>query len=223
MDEKVYSLNARARIVFLYWALYAAPAIYSLQYVRPKLIVFGDAVATVNNILTHELLFRMGIVSHLIAQVFLLFFGMAVLRLFKGVSKTWATIFWTSIMMSVAITVVNTLNYVAPLVLLGKAGYLRTFQQDQLHALVMVFLRLSNYGQALFEIFWGLYLFAFGLLILKSRYIPMVFGILVIVGSLGFPINTFTKLLVPEFHPAVFTRMTMLFSGHTRRRTSATG
>lgn len=213
MEKKVYNFKNKGRIVFLYWALYAAPAIYSLQYVRPKLIIFKDAVATVNNIMTHEFLFRMGIGSHLIAQIFLLFFGMAVYRLFKGVNKTWSSIFWTSILMTVAITVVNMLNYVAPLVLLSNADYLKIFQQEQLHALVMIFLRLSNYGQAFFEIFWGLYLFAFGLLIIKSRYIPVIFGIMMIVGSIGFPINTFTKLLVPEFYPALITQITMLFSG----------
>ncbi len=213
MDEKVYSLKKTARIVFLFWALYAVPAIFSLQYVRPKLIVFVDAVATVNNIMAHEFLFRMGIVSHLVAQIFLLLFGMTVVRLFRGVNKTWETIFWTSILMTVAITVVNTLNYVAPLVILSKADYLNVFQQEQLHAIVMIFLRLSNFGQALYEIFWGLYLFAFGLLIIKSRFIPRILGMLMIVGSIGFPINTFTKLLVPEFYPAIFTQMTMLFSG----------
>lgn len=213
MDKRVYSLKQRGRIVFLFWALYAAPAIYSLQYVRPKLIVFGDTLATVNNITAHELLFRMGIVSHLIAQVFLLLFGMAVVRLFNGVNKTWTSIFWTSILMTVAITVVNTLNYVAALIILSKADYLNVFQQEQLHALVMLFLRLSNFGQALFEIFWGLYLFAFGLLIIKSRFIPRILGMLMIVGSIGFPINTFTKLLVPEFYPGIFTQVTMFLSG----------
>jgi len=87
MDEQVYSLKTRARIVFLSWALYAAPAIFSLQYVRPKLIISENAVATVNNILTHQLLFRMGIVSHLIAQVFLLFSGWPFCACSKGSVK----------------------------------------------------------------------------------------------------------------------------------------
>ncbi len=213
MENKVNSLKKTSRIVFLFWALYAVPAIFSLQYVRPKLIVFGDAIATVNNIMAHEFLFRMGIVSHLFAQVFLLLFGMSVFRLFKGVNKTWATIFWTSILMTVAITFVNTLNYIAPLIVLSKADYLNVFQQEQLHVIVMIFLRLSNFGQALYEIFWGLYLFAFGLLIIKSRYIPRILGVLLIIGSIGFPINTVTKLLIPEFYPAIFTQMAMLFSG----------
>ncbi len=202
-----------SRIIFLFWALYAVPAIFSLQYVRPNLIVFGDAVATSNNIITHEFLFRMGIVSHLFAQIFLLFFGMTVFRLFKGVNKTWAIIFWTSILMTVAITFVNTLNYVVPLVVLSNADYLNVFRQEQLHAIAMIFFRLSNFGQAFYEIFWGLYLFAFGLLIIQSRYMPRILGVLMIIGSIGFPINTVTKLLIPEFYPAIFTQMTMFFSG----------
>ncbi|MBK6914956.1 MAG: DUF4386 domain-containing protein [Ignavibacteriales bacterium] len=202
-----------SRIIFLFWVLYAVPAIFSLQYVQPKLIVLGDAVATSNNIIGHEFLFRMGIVSHLLAQIFLLFFGMTVFHLFKGVNKTWAAIFWTSILMTVAITFINTLNFVGPLIVLSKADYLNVFQQDQLHAFVMIFLRLSNFGQALYEVFWGMYLFAFGLLIIKSSYIPRFLGVLLIIGSIGFPINTFTKLLIPEFYPALFTQMTMFFSG----------
>lgn len=210
---KINSPQKTARIVFLFWALYAAPAIFSLQYVRPKIIVFGDVTATINNIMAHEFLFRMGIVSHLFAQIFLLLFGMAVFCLFKGVNKTWVTIFWTSIVITVVTTVVNTLNYVAPLIVLSGADYLSVFSQEQLHAIVMIFLRLSNFGQAFYEIFWGLYLFAFGLLIVKSRFIPRILGMMMIIGSTGFPINTLTKLLVPEFYPAIFTQMTMFFSG----------
>ena len=106
--------------------------------------------------------------------------------------------------MTVAITFVNTLNYVAPLVVLSQADYLNVFQQQRLNAIVMIFVRLSNYGQALYEIFWGLNLLAFGLLIVKSRFIPRILGMLMIVGSIGFPINTFTKLLVPEFYPLLY-------------------
>jgi hypothetical protein len=142
-----------------------------------------------------------------------LLFGIAGFRLFQGVDKTWAIIFWTSILITVVITFVNSLNYIAPLVILGKAEYLNIFQQEQREAIVMIFLRLSNFGQALFEIFWGAYYFALGVLFTKSRYIPRILGALLIIGSIGFPLNTVNKLLIPEFYPALFTQMTMLFSG----------
>lgn len=210
--EEMNSLKKTARLAGLFWVLSAATTFFNLQIVRLKLIVPGDAAAIANNILANESLFRMGIASNLFSQVFLLFFGLAIYRLFKGVDKTWATVFLTSISVTVAITVVNTVNYVAPLVVLTKADYLNVFQQEQRHALMMIFFRLNDYGQLLLEIFWGLFLFALGLLIVKSRFVPRILGIFLIVQSFAFPINTLTKLLIPRFYPATITQLTLLFA-----------
>jgi len=209
--EEMNSLKKTARLAGLFWVLSAATTFFNLQIVRLKIIVPGNAAATANNILANESLFRTGIASNLFSQAFLLFFGLEIYRLFKGVNKTWASVFLTSILMTVALTVANTLNYVAPLVVLSKADYLNVFQQEQLHAMMMIFFRLNGYGQLFLEIFWGLFLFALGLLIIKSRSVPRVLGILLIIQSVGFPLNTFTQLLIPHFYPAVMTQLTLLF------------
>lgn len=169
----------------------------------------GDAAATANNIMANESLFRMAIVSNIFSQLFLLFFGLTIFRLFKGVDKTLAAVFLISILMTVAIAVVNSLNNIAALIVLGKADYLSVFGQEQLNAIMMLFLRLNNSGIGLLELFTALSLFCFGLLIIKSKYIPKILGILLIIASFGFPINTFTKLLIPQFYPAIFTRLAM--------------
>ena len=72
-----------------------------------------------------------------------------------------------------------------------------------------LFLRLNNSGIGLLELFTALSLLCFGLLIIKSKYMPKILGILLIIASFGFPINTFTKLLIPQFYPATFTRLAM--------------
>jgi hypothetical protein len=46
------------------------------------------------------------------------------------------------------------------------------FDQRQLDALVLLFLRLHNQGLALAGIFWGLWLFPFGILAMRSGFIP---------------------------------------------------
>lgn len=204
------SLKKTARLAGLFWVLSAATTFFNLQVVRLKLIVPGDAAATANNILANESLFRAGITSNLFSQLFLLFFGLTIFRLFKGVNKTWATVFLTSIVMTVTIAIVNVLNRIAALVLLSKVDYLNVFQQEQLNAMMMIFLRLNDHGQLLLEIFWGLFLFALGLLIVKSRFVPRILGILLIIQSFAFPINTFTKLLIPQFYPAIITQLTLL-------------
>jgi len=48
--------------------------------------------------------------------------------------------------------------------------------------------------------------------ILRSGYLPRVLGILIIVGACAFPINTFTKILILQFYPALMTRLTMLLN-----------
>jgi len=206
------SLKKTARLAGLFWILAAIATMFSLFYVRSTLIVAGDASATANNILANESLFRMAIVGDLLARIFTFFFGLTVFRLFREVTKTWTTVFLTSILMVVAIGVANSLNNIAALIILSKADYLNAFPQEQLNALTMMFLRLYSSGQVILEIFWLPYLFAFGLLIVRSRYIPRIFGISMMIGSFGFPITTFAKLLIPQSaFPEIILLVTQVF------------
>jgi hypothetical protein len=198
MEDKMISLKKTARLTGLFWLLGAATTIFSLFYVRSALIVSTDAVATANNILAHESLFRMAIVGDLMARIFTFFFGLAVFHLFREISKTWTTVFLSAILIVVAIGVVNSLNNVAALVILSRADYLNVINQDQLNAMAMIFLRLYNSGQVILEIFWLPYIFSFGLLIVRSKFIPRILGILLMIGSFGFPLTTFAKLLIPQ-------------------------
>ncbi|HEX8198372.1 MAG TPA: DUF4386 domain-containing protein [Pyrinomonadaceae bacterium] len=212
MEEKMNSLKRAARLAGLLWLLSVVPTGFSLMYVRPKLIVFGDAAATASNILANEPLFRMAIASNLFSSIILLFFGLTVFRLFKGVNKTLATFLLISILVTVAVGVVNSLNNLGALVVLSNADYLKAFQPEQINALMMIFLRLNNFGIGIIELFSALYLFTFGLLIIKSKYIPGISGVLLMIGASAFPINTFTKILFPQFYPAIITQLTMLFN-----------
>src|SRR4028118_1329782 len=103
MEEKMNSLKRTARLAGLLWLLTAVTGSFSLVYVRPQLIVFRDAAATANNIMVNESLFRMAIASSLFGQIFLLFFGLTVFRIFKGVNKNLATVLLTSLLVSVAV------------------------------------------------------------------------------------------------------------------------
>lgn len=204
------SAKRTARLAGLLWFLSTVTGAFSLLYVRSNVIVSGDAAATVNNIMSSEFLFRAAIVSNIFSQIFLFFFGLTVYRLFKEINKTLATVFLTSVMMTVAIAVVNAFNNFGALLVLSQADYLKAFTPEQLNAMAMTFLRLNNsIGQGLLEIFWVPYYFSFGLLIIKSRFLPKIFGILLMLMSAGFAINILNKFLVPHFYPAAFTQLAM--------------
>jgi hypothetical protein len=189
---------ATARAAGLLYLLLAVTGGFSMLYV-PSLIVPGDAAATANNLLAHESLFRLGIVSGLVSQVVFVFLVLALYRLFKGVNDTHAALMVALVLAAVPVGFVNMLNQVAALHVLSGADYLSAFETDQLNALVMLFLDLHGQGLLIVEIFWGLWLLPLGLLVIKARFIPSVIGILLIVGFLGYLIDFLTRLLFPDY------------------------
>jgi hypothetical protein len=204
------SIKKQGHVVGLLWLLCTAAGGWSMSYIRSNILVAGDAAATAAHLVASENLFRLAIVSILLSQVLLLFFGLALFRLFRPVDRCNAILLLASIMITVGMAVVNTLNLCAALALLSPLDYLKAFTPEQRNALVMVFLRLNNsFGQALVELFWAPYFFAFGLLVIKSRYLPKIFGCLLMIMSAGYAINILTKFLVPQFYPATFTTLAM--------------
>jgi hypothetical protein len=63
----------------------------------------------------------------------------------------------------------------------------------------MLFLRLHDYGVFANEIFWGLWLFPFGLLVWSSGFIPRILGLFLFVACFGYLAFSFTGLLVPQY------------------------
>jgi hypothetical protein len=203
------SSESTSRLPGLLWFLSAVAGGFGLFYIRSKVIVPGDAAATVANIAASEFLFRAAMVSNLLSQVFLFFFGLTMYQLFKVAHKALATVFLTSIMMTVAIAVVNAFNSFGALLVLSQAEYLKAFNSEQLNAMAMIFLRQSNSGQGLLEIFWTPYFFSFGLLVTRYRFIPKILGIMLMIMSVGYAINILQKFLIPQFYPVMFTRLAM--------------
>jgi hypothetical protein len=54
------------------------------------------------------------------------------------------------------------------------------------------------------EMFWGLWLFPFGLLVYKSGFIPRILGIFLILNGIAYVIHFFTHLLLPNYQALVF-------------------
>lgn len=204
------SSKKRARLAGLLWLLAALTAGFGLLYIRSSVIVAGDSAATAGNIAASEFLFRAAIVSSLLSQVFMFFFGLTLYQLFREFNKALATVFLASVMMTVAIAVVNAFNSFGALLVLSQADYLKAFTPEQLNAMAAIFLRLNNsIGQGLLEIFWTPLYFSFGLLVIRYRFLPKILGILLIAMSVGYAINILQKFLVPQFYPGAFTQLAM--------------
>ena len=159
------SLSRNARVAgLLYLTLMTAPL--RLIYIPNKLFVHGNATATAGNIAAHETLFRLGILSDLFTATMSIFLTLALYRLFKDVDKflAWLVVILGALMVT-PIYFLNTLNDAAALLLVRGADFLSAFDTPQRDALAMLFLRLHGHGVVVNEVFWGLWLFPFGLLV----------------------------------------------------------
>jgi hypothetical protein len=175
--------------------------------------VTGDAAATAQNIAAHELLFRTGIVANLIGSIGFIFVALALYELLKEVNKRQAVLMVTLIVISLPISLLNEVNHLAALKLLSGANYLSAFQKPQLDAMVMVFHSLWGQGLSVAEIFWGLWLFPFGVLVYKSGFLPRIIGVLLVVAGFGYLADSITSLLFPVYLSAVSRVANILTAG----------
>jgi hypothetical protein len=192
------SLSRNARIAgLLYLTLMTAPL--RLMYIPSKLFVSGNATATSNNIAAHEMLFRLGILSDLFTATMGIFLTLALYRLFKEVDEGLARLMVIlGALMVTPIYFLNTINDAAALLLARGADFLSVFDKPQRDALVMVFLRMHGQGILANEVFWGLWLFPFGLLVYKSRFLPRILGVWLMLNCFAYLAVSVTGILWPQ-------------------------
>ena len=197
------STKKQARVAGLLYLLASIIGFFCLAYVPGKLIVSGDATATANRIRASETLLRLGIASELIAFTIFIFVVLALYRLFKAVSEKHAVAMATLLLISIPISLLNLLNEIAALVLVSGASFLSAFEKGQLDALAYMFLRLHGQGFIVAQVFWGLWLFPFGILVIRSGFIPRFLGYLLFIAASGYLASSFTSLLLPSYRHLV--------------------
>ncbi len=198
------SLDWDARVAGFLYLLLTLLGLFGLEYVPSALFVTGDAAATAHNIATHEMLFRLAIVSELVAIVLELFVALALYRLFKSVDQTQALLLVIlGGLIPVPLYFLNALNYIAALLLVRGGDFLAVFSAPQRDALAMLFLRLHHYELLASFVFAGLWLFPFGMLVFKSGFLPRILGIWLIVNGFAYLAITFSGFLTPQYSDAV--------------------
>jgi hypothetical protein len=128
---------------------------------------------------------------------------LALYRLFKGVSEKHALAMAILLLISFPIWFVNVLNDIAALILVSGANFLSVFETRQLDALAYLFVRLHGQGYVVALIFSGLWLFPFGILVIRSGFIPRVLGYLLFIAGFGYLASSVTFLLLPAYGPIV--------------------
>ncbi len=166
-------------------------------FIRPGLLVPGDAAATVKNIAASETLFRLSLVSDLLRQVLLMILPLVLYQLLKPVDKTIAALMVIFALVGGSISMLNEINHFAVLLLASGAGYPTVFKADQVNALVMFFLELRKYGTYIPQLL-SIWVLLLGYLVFKSGFLPGILGVWLMLGGLCYTVSAVLFFLLPN-------------------------
>jgi len=168
-------------------------------YIPGRIMVPGDAAATAAIIVAHPTLFRVGFASYLVEGICDVALCVFFYILLKPVSRNLALLSaFFGIASMVTYATAESSYFVASLVVQDASG-MAAFTPEQRNALTLLALRIWATIAVLFFALYGIATAIRGYLIMRSEYLPKVFGVLSVIGGAGFFLRTVTFLLVPSY------------------------
>jgi hypothetical protein len=155
------------------------------NYVRSKIFVAQDPVATANNLLSNEFIFRAATVSHLAGTITYSLMMMLFARLFRHVDQHLTRLMIAAMLVQVPIVLILEFFNIGALMTL-KSETRPGFDVGQQQEAAYFLLRMYRSGMGTGKLFYGLSLIPFGMLVLKSASTPRIIGILLVIGGVGY-------------------------------------
>jgi hypothetical protein len=191
----MYTTPKIARTAGLFYLLYVITSFVANLFGK---FVFVEAPVTVNHIMTHAFQFRIGFVINLFSVVLFLLAAWALYVLLKPVNKDLALLFLLFNVAGFAVWLFSSLCLFASLVILNGSGTLKAFQPDQLQALAVFFVNVYKNGVFMAQVPYGVWLFPLGYLVLKSRFLPKILGILLIADGICQFVYVCQRFIFPD-------------------------
>src|SRR5947207_9719489 len=179
------SPKSLARVAGVFYLLTILTGAFAQGFVADKLVIFGDAATTANNILTHKNLFQWGFTIYLVEMLCQTATTALFYDLLRPVNKSISFLTAAVGLAGCTIKTVSRVFYIAPLFLLSGAQFLNVFSREQLQAMSLVFLRINDAGAAIALAFFGFSAVTKGYLILRSTFLPRILGALSILAGLS--------------------------------------
>ena len=192
--------NKIARIAGIGYLVIFLTGIFANFFVLERIVVSNDAQATYNNILENTSQFRIGFLSFVIMVVFDVLLTWALYIIFEPVNRNlslfgaWFRLVNTALFGVALFALFNVLH------LSSGEEYLNVFEPSQLQAKVMLAINNFNHIWLIGLLFFGIHLAALGYLIIQSTFIANFIGILLIVASLGYVIDSVAHFMVPNYN-----------------------
>ena len=171
-------------------------------YVPSRMIVPGDAAATVARFRDLDGFMRLGVAGYLVEAICDVALVLVFYELLRPVRRDLALLAACFGLVGTAIYAVGEMFFFGVSSLLGGADYLRALPTGQIEAQVMLWLKVFGLCGVLSILFYGIATLLRGYLIIRSGFLPAWLGALLMFGGLAFVTRTFAYVLAPSWSTA---------------------
>jgi hypothetical protein len=168
-------------------------------FIRGRIVVAGDAVATAANLRAMEPLWRLGIASELFLGICTIVQAVALYVLLRPVQRELALLATFFNFVAIAVETATSLRLIEALYPLGRGAYLSAFSPDQLATLSLLASRAHAHGFGIALLYFGPFFLLAGWLIMRSGYLPRVIGMLYFLPGVAYLASSFALILAPGF------------------------
>lgn len=199
-----------ARVAGVLFLLSMVAGGFGEAYIPSKLIVSGDAAATVANLKNFDFLYRLGFVGFMVESLCDVTLALILYALLKPVSKELSLLAAFFGLMASATFACAELFYFAPVVIM-RGGYLTAFSPDQINDLVLLSLKFYGFAGMIVTAYYGMAWIIRAVLIFRSGYLPKFLAVLMAIGGIGFVIRNILLILAPAYATDVL--LMLMFPG----------
>jgi len=168
-------------------------------FILGSLVVTGDAAATAHNILANEALFRLGFLVSIAGVAFHLAWSLLMYQLLKPVNATVAALAVFVVLICSALQALTAFLYFGPLLVLQGGHALSGLTTEQINSLAYLFLKLNAAAFQLDLVFFGLWCILTGYLMWRSKFLPRILGVLLMVDGVGWTLYVWPPLAIYLF------------------------
>jgi Domain of unknown function (DUF4386) len=186
----------QARVAGLCYLLVIAGGLFAEVFVRESLVEPGDAAATVRAIAADEALWRWGLAVHLLYLVPAIVMNVLICGLFRAVEPTLARLALVLSIASVTVEASSLLQLSVPLAMIEERGALAALGEQQ-QALSYLAVSLFSTGFGFSLLFFAGFCVLVGTLFLRSRLVPRLIGLLMVLAGACYAVNTLALVLSP--------------------------
>ena len=195
-----------ARVAGLVYLAVVVAGIFSLGYVPAQLSIVGTGASALDVMVRGEALFRFGIAAEIICQTAFLILPFALCRVLWAIDNKAAILMTAFAASSVPLGFANIAHHFEVLraIVDFKTSALTPEQADA----VITSARASYLnGLKLLFVFWGLWLLPLGYLVIRSGFLPVTLGALLIARGVDYVFDCFGFLLLENYTSSLLNRV----------------